>query len=224
MIIFLTPTIPTSTWPLVRNSMAKVTMADPKQFDHEVPEICMHCGDTATVFKKRTFSRESDWVCILFIFGHLSHIIGSMVLTKRMRVETPFCDRHRNHWLGRQMTIYFTFVGLIAYMILAIVFANHVPHKVSEYLTVPFFLLGALGFLGWLVNIVILYSGTIRPTNITDDTITLTNVSPEFADAYREVWSDQTFDRGAFDRARVDLAEAVEKQWNRDSRKVDPQR
>jgi hypothetical protein len=44
-----------------------------------------------------------------------------------------------------------------------------------------------------------------------------------FANAYRAIWSDQGFDRRSFSRHKVDLDKVVEKEWNRHSRKIDPQ-
>src|SRR5437588_10198119 len=99
----------------------------------EFPSLCLRCGAPATQYDKKNFAWHPQWVYILILFGLLPMIIVALVLTKRMTVRAPFCDRHRKHWTSRSRIIGGSLVGLIglgiAFIFLAA--AKVVPNDVS---------------------------------------------------------------------------------------------
>jgi hypothetical protein len=184
-------------------------MASTKLSDYEVernrlPDLCMRCGEPATMQKSRNFRWCPPWATITILAGLLPYVIVSMVLTKYKRVQVPLCDQHRGHWWVRGLIIFLGFLCLLALMVTAIAFSA------DEYGVLPAILWSATGiaFFGWLVLIIVLQYTVIRPSEITDRGITLCGVSKTFADAVRDqrdrLGDDEYFDRPSRRRRRND--------------------
>jgi hypothetical protein len=145
----------------------------------DLPNLCMRCAAPATTRRDRTFAWYPPWVLIFILVALLVAVILAAVLTKRMRVSVPLCDQHRNHWLNRSLFIGLGFLLVVALAIGAGVLSANVNSDAVIGIT---WLLVALAFIGWLLGLVVAQSTAIRPTEITDRSITLTGVAQEFAD------------------------------------------
>jgi hypothetical protein len=147
-----------------------------------LPDLCMRCGEPATVHKSRKFSWYPAWISTLILVGVLCNailivaVILALTMAKRMRVSVPLCDAHKNHWIIRAVMILVGFVGLLGILGVVIAFSD------KDFVGI---LVGALlvGFLGWLILIGVCQGTAIRPTEITDREITLKGVSDTFAEA-----------------------------------------
>ncbi len=183
--------------------MATVRLGRYEVTERLLPLACLRCGTEATVHKQKTFSwhppwvtililagllpliwlRLGDvpWVTILILAGLLPYAIVAIILTKRMTVHAPLCEQHRHHWLWR--TRYVT-LGLLWFLGLAIAGIGLLASKGD---IAGFVCLGtAVAGLLWLISAAIIQHLAIRPTEITERSISLTNVSPHFIEALRE--------------------------------------
>ena len=156
--------------------------AQEPEVDH-LPQVCAKCGEPSDLEKTKTFSRYPPLV-LLLIFALPVYIILAIVLTRQMTVRMPLCNNHRNHWFTRGLVIWLGLIGLVIIGIIGGVLEWAArAHRVNESLTGLVCGGGGLMALAWLITIAVMRSTAIRPTEITDRTITLTNVAPEFAEA-----------------------------------------
>jgi len=190
--------------------MAKVTLYDPEDLEYELPGVCMVCGHDATTYKARKFAWNPGWVYILLLAGLLPFIIVALLMTKRMTVDVPLCGRHRHHWLARQGLVLGSFFGLIA--LLFLVGALAPPRDVGVWIG----LVMLFGFIGWLVLAIVVNLGMIRPTQITEDMITLQSVSDEFKTALKE-WRREADERDQ-EREERDRREPPRRRRNEEDR------
>jgi hypothetical protein len=179
--------------------MATVRISRFEAAERLLPPVCMRCGAEATVLKRKAFSWHPSWVLVLLLAGLLPFLILALVLTKYMTIHAPLCEEHRNHWTWRSL---FTWLGLTFFLILgimAIIFS--VQERGPGAAAVGGLLcLGTLiGGLGWLIAAAIIQLVGIRPTEITNRGMTLTNVSPAFADALEDE-RDMREEEDAYDR------------------------
>jgi hypothetical protein len=170
-------------------------MPDAYLRDYEVdperlPPVCMRCGEPATNYRDKKFQWHPPWVAITILAGLLVYIILAIILTKRMIVSAPLCDRHRYHWAKRTT---FILLGLLA-VIVGVVVAAIVSSSPRNQDLIPIVWLGELVvFLVWLVGTIVAVVTQIGPREITDRTITLKGVCDAFIDAVDE---DRAKDRG----------------------------
>ena len=107
-----------------------------------------------------------------------------MISTMRMKVHVPLCNNHRNHWFTRGLIIWLGLVGLVVLVTIAIVAtASSNNGQRNDSIMGMVFAASAPASLIWLITVIVMQSRAIRPTEINDRTITLTNVAPEFAEA-----------------------------------------
>jgi hypothetical protein len=65
--------------------MAEIRL-DREEADGGLPDICMCCGEEATVTKTKKMSWCPPWVGVLFLAGLLPYIIVMLIMTKRARL------------------------------------------------------------------------------------------------------------------------------------------
>jgi hypothetical protein len=168
-------------------------MRDEAEGGH-LPDVCMRCGAQAWSQRSKSFAWCPPWVAILILAGLLPYIIVAIVLTKRMTVRVPLCDEHKSHWSWRAW-----FVGLGAVLLLVLGVAclvvlaaldNQRKQNFGGSQSNP---LGgilcagtAVAGLVWLFAAAIIQQRAIRPSEITDDSITLVNVAPGFVEAVEQ--------------------------------------
>jgi hypothetical protein len=165
--------------------MATIRLGRYELEEYGLPRVCMCCGARATTFKRRKFSWYPPWA--FFALG----AIGAMMFSKTVMVDVPLCEKHRSHWNLRTA---FALVGIAAFVVLffaGIAVASQ-DEDLAPFVFIP---LGVL-FLAWLIAAIILSSSAIRPTEITDKSVTLRGVSEDFIEALNEAR------RGEEDRPR----------------------
>jgi hypothetical protein len=168
--------------------MATVQIGRREAEDDDLPDVCMKCGAPATARVSRTFSWYPEWVWITILAGLLIFVILAIILTKRMRVQVPFCDLHKKHWFNRNLAIWGTFGILALLMVLAIGVAVAMadPSDQGNPVLGVFCIGGLLCLVPWLTVVAIAHYSMIRPSEITDRSIRLTKVSDYFVDAVED--------------------------------------
>ena len=175
--------------------------------DGDLPDVCMQCGGDTTYRVRQTFVWQPTWV-IFTIFVHvLLFIIISLVVRKKRNALVPMCNEHRNHWRKRTFRLWSSFASAIVVGGLGIAAVNTFgpDDPIAAICGVVVFTLFA-----WIVGVVVIQWGTIRPTEITDRSLGLKNVSPEFVDAY-EHFLDEEESRH---RQKVRLDDEARRLWN----------
>ena len=170
--------------------MAVVHLDREEVENDELPPVCLRCGAPTTGLVRKNFSWHPPWVIVLILAGLLVYVIVAIVLTKRMTIRAPLCAKHQNHWFGRSLIIWLSLaavasVGLIAFLLMV----NQQPrgaggpgNGLSGFICVGTVLLG----LAWLIMVLILQGTMIRPSEITDRSMTLNKVSRQFVEALDE--------------------------------------
>src|SRR5262249_6525040 len=102
-----------------------------------LPDVCMKCGAPAATRKRKQFAWYPQWVFDVLgrnIFvGLLPFAIVALVHTKRMAVSMPFCARHRNYWLVRDLFLWggLAVLGLACVVGLAVTIAMDDPTRLG---------------------------------------------------------------------------------------------
>jgi hypothetical protein len=154
--------------------------------DEDLPDLCMKCGAPAEVHKDKTFAWYPPWVYVLILVNILVFAIVALVLTKKKTVPVPLCAAHRNHWLWRQLALVGGFVLLIGLIALFVAVASNTRPRGGEDYSGWVCGGGVAALVVWLIAAAVLQTTAIRPTEITDRSITLTNVAKGFVRAYEE--------------------------------------
>jgi hypothetical protein len=176
--------------------MASIKLYRDEVGEDQLPNVCMRCGRTADVQKRKAFSWCPGWVHVLILAGLLPWLLVMLIMTKRRTVYVPLCNEHKNHWLWRTL-ITLGGLGLIFVCFVATVVLLAKEEKgrgQGDAALGGFMCFGTLGLLlVVLIVAAILSSSSIRPTEITDRRITLAGVAPEFKEAIRD-WDAQKLD------------------------------
>jgi hypothetical protein len=164
--------------------MATVRLGRYELEEYDLPRVCMYCGARATQFKSKKFQWFPPWAWL--VLGWL----GAMMFMKSCTMPVPLCEKHKWHWGGRTAVILLSLVGIFVVLFAGVALAEVV--KIDP--PVVFLPVGVL-FLAWLVLAVALSATQIRPTEITDKSITLRGVCEEFVEALEEARRGDDEDR-----------------------------
>ena len=173
--------------------MATVRLERDEVDNDSLPDVCMVCGAEATLRKRKSFSWHPPWVILLILISLWPYIIVALILTKRMTVRAPLCEQHKNHWAWRTAFILggflvFLLLGVVSVMVLS----NQANQGGADEAIGGLLCFGTvISGLVWLIAAAIIHSLGIRPTEITDRTITLVHVSPAFVEALEMVRAEQ---------------------------------
>ena len=136
-----------------------------------LPPLCMRCGEPATLTKTKKFSWYPSWVYLLILLHLLIFLIVALIMTKRMTVPVPLCEKHKNQFLWP------TLLGLAALLlVLAVVFgglilAGALQDALDRDAQGVFFTVWFVGgfalFFAVLITACVVQIRTIRPTEIT---------------------------------------------------------
>ena len=166
--------------------MGQLKLSKREADEEELPNLCMSCGEKATVSIRKTF----QWSPVRYVGGGPGGpgLVGSALIlatSKFMTFEVPLCDSHKRQWLWPWVVMG---VGLgLAFVlgpILMVVVGLGTMFAKLDYLTLPL-LLVVFGFifittLATMIFYAVLKWRTIRADLITDKAITLSNVSDKF--------------------------------------------
>jgi hypothetical protein len=182
--------------------MASVRLGRYEAEDYDLPRVCMRCGARAVTYKQRRFRWFPGWLIVIFPFGILPYIILTEVMTKRMAVWVPYCERHQK----RPLWPLLVYAGILAALVaLTIGLMVILQGRAAGFICLG----GFLAFLVWCMAAAIIGTPGIRPTEITDKSITLKGVCEEFiaaleADRRGELKSDGRDKRARRKRPRDD--------------------
>ena len=151
-----------------------------------LPDVCMFCGEPATVRKQKTFAWHPSWVWVLILVNLIVVLIVAMVLTKKMPTRVPVCDRHAGWWTRRTLILLFSFLFMAAACLAGIFYVDSQPGNAKGDLSGVVCGGGVGLFLVWLIVAAIYGTRGVRPTEITDRDMKLTGVHEAFIDALQE--------------------------------------
>lgn len=168
----------------VQISIDRQTKSGPRT---RLPLVCVRCGERAVLLKELQFSWAPALASLLILTGLPGILIVILVLVKRARLKLPFCEKHRNPGYWREILHYgglsvFGLLFVAAVVWLALTSRSQGPEV--DWAGLICVGVGVLALL-WLIGIIILEMYTIRAGEITDDSVTLTAVSPRFRDAVK---------------------------------------
>jgi hypothetical protein len=210
--------------------MATVRLGRYEVEKYGLPDTCARCGAGAVVAPDKRFSWSPPWLAVLILLGLLGlvlYVVLALSLAKRRTVPLPFCERHRNYWRNRQIFIWGGLAAVFLFGVLAIPLGVVVDDKGITDNTTLIASLGTGGlFLTWLLSAAVVQTQTIRAGEISDLSITLTGLSPEFAEALGEARrgedrEDDEDDRRPRRRRREDDEEEEERPRARRREKED---
>jgi hypothetical protein len=165
----------------------------------DLPPVCMKCGAKAESHQTTCFSWAPQWIgwiLALTIFVGLIFlpiaIIVRLVMTKRMWVDVPLCERHQNPWLLSRLTMWGGLAVQVLMVVLTIVLFAMQPGKPAspEPLSIIAFMATLFYFPVWAVVASIIAQRTIHASLIKRDTIRLVSVSRAFAEAVYDAEDD----------------------------------
>jgi len=157
--------------------MASVRLGRYEAEDYDLPRVCMRCGGRAVTYKQRGFRWFPRWLIVMFPLGILPYIIMTEVMTKRMAVWVPCCDKHKKRPLWPTLASVGILIALIATAVILVLILDDAGA------TALICSVGVLTFIIWAFGTLIIHTPAIRPTEITDKSITLKGVCEEFIEA-----------------------------------------
>ena len=151
--------------------------------DDVLPDVCMRCSAPV-------FGPADEDVLVDALLARM--IPFGFAFMKRRHVPIPLCERHKNHWMIRYL---FGFGGLALLLVLLfgaiallVAATTAATPRTDSLMALGLVLLTGAGvvLLAWLITMIVLAVTQINVFEITDDSIVLTNISPDFTQAYRE--------------------------------------
>lgn len=174
--------------------MAKIRLEKWQTSRDRLPDVCMVCGEPASDHVRKNFSWHPPWVIVTIVAGLVIYAVLALVLTKRMAVDMPICDRHRGYWWKRSVLMFLPLLLIAVIGIAVFALADQTGYRDAQ----GFVCGGTIGVgLVWLIFAAVIQSLAIQPTEITDRAIMLKGVHDEFAEAFSTLRQSQ---REAFDR------------------------
>lgn len=166
----------------------------------ELPFRCMCCGEPAITAKRKSFSWTPPWALAFLAMGLVPYVILALIFTKRMQVRVSLCQDHQTYFGKRSLLIWGSCGGVVLAIIFLLVVAAFAKPSDDSAVFGWICFGGGMVFVAWLVFAALLQLGTIRPAEITDNTITLTNLHPKFVRAvklargYDDDYDDEDYD------------------------------
>jgi hypothetical protein len=153
----------------------------------QLPMVCLRCGEPATVAPIRAFAWYPPWIIVLLLAGAVPFVIAAAILTKRVRMPVPTCARHKNQAIIFHVA---SIAGIVFLVLLGfgsmVALVNSPKGGVAERLT-GFSCIGSVvALLVWWAVVAVWGSKLVRPSEITDHSITLAHVAESFVAAHQE--------------------------------------
>lgn len=166
--------------------MARVTITREEAEEGLLPEVCALTGRRTADIKRKVFYWQPAWTGVLFLAGVLPYVIASMVLRRRMVVELPLMRGKRGHWEWRSaVTLVAVLVAVVGGLISGSE-ARHLGGRGQNFSAGLLYAVGPVALIAAIALGIVLHSSAIRPTEVTDDAVTLVNVHTDFAVALEE--------------------------------------
>jgi hypothetical protein len=186
--------------------MARVKLSRRECKQDLLPPVCVLCGAPATVRRPRRFSWFPGWIWIIVILSWLIGLILAIVLTKSMTVPLPACDQHEGYWRRKKHIVNIGSVVVLLLCGAAFVFLLAQDRDRQSELAGWICGGGAAVFFLWLLVALVIQSGRVRASEITDKSIILFGVHPEFVNALED---DRERDRQEYEAEGRELRELL---------------
>lgn len=163
--------------------MAKVELGWDEINDEALPFVCLKCGRPAKLWMTKRFDWQSSGRGGLNLLGFI--LFGALYAGagaaghKTYTVKVPLCKAHKNHWRWRAVFIWGVGLTVLASFFIGLAGMESNRNRPGG-LWGYFFGAGFLGLLLWLPMTFVLILTSIRPTYISDDSITLKGVAKGF--------------------------------------------
>jgi hypothetical protein len=164
--------------------MAQIRLKQRETDREYLPEVCMACGQPSATHIRKTFAWHPPWVIVLILVNLIVYAVVALIMTKRMTVEVPVCEKHRGYWWKRYLLMILPLPIIVALGIGLMIALDQPGQGNLSGMACA----GTAGLgLVWLISVAVIQSMMIRAKEITDRTITLTRVNDEFVAALDEV-------------------------------------
>lgn len=159
-----------------------------------LPMICLACGSVATMRKSIRVRHEPLWVWLFILAGPVALLFYMLALQplvcQQLRMSVPFCASHANHWKIRDRLIFGVFFALLGLLVAGFIGVGLLMELLglgkNLNLALTIFVYGWLFLLVvWFVAAVWLFWTKIRIVQITEQSLTLTNVAEALVRATR---------------------------------------
>ncbi len=180
--------------------MATVVLTREEVAKKDLPLVCLCCGEAASGFRN----------------------MG--IYLKRWRMDLPLCELHKNHWLWRAWVSWVGFGAAFGSLTAGFSLGVWAPEK--DYAAPALLLVLLGGLLAFIAPVVFLtlHFTAVHVTRLTNNSITLARVAPEFVEAlrvHRQSNHEETFilPTGSFTSAAlqiIKLAQQEAQNWNSD--------
>jgi hypothetical protein len=155
-----------------------------------LPDVCMCCGQPAVTRVDHTFLLRDPHVPGPSVFWEVFalRLLIASAQAPRLRLQTTFCEQHRQYWTFRAFLVFGGLVGLAAIVVGGLVFVILLitVAKVDE----PWLGCCVMGPLllylpAWVIPSMRMMSTTIRARLTEDEAVVLQNVAEGFVTAVR---------------------------------------
>jgi hypothetical protein len=152
--------------------MAKIAL--PLSHSARLPRCCFICGDRDASFRRVTLKPQGSDENMLAYAVYRGYRILTLTL--------PLCDAHRGHFNLQTWLRYGAIAGVVLIACVGIIPAMTL--RMPILMLIP--LLGVIGgAVGWYLLSAKLNRGRVHVVDFSDDTVTFTNVSKDFVEAFQ---------------------------------------
>ena len=168
---------------IVGDEMAEIRLGRAEVEKGRLPKVCMVCGARSSVKRKRVFKWSQPWTMLV------GGLILASIMAKRMTVQAPFCQEHRNHWLMRTLVSIFGFIGVVVVSgaLLFVAAVKSGARGQDEKLMLIALGFGGVLFVVWLLAVIVLQQSCVRMKEVAENSITLIGVNKSFISALRDL-------------------------------------
>jgi hypothetical protein len=169
----------------------------------DLPPVCMACGRPAVTYLNRTFSWSPWWasfvaVILLLTPLHFLSVVIAREVTKEITISAPVCPNHLGYWSRRRRWLGLSILFLFLCWVGVFAFAELMPGlgKNEKDMLEDAVLYGGPGsFVAWLVVALVVHFQSVRAVSVTDRSVTLAGVSPEFVSFFFLIWEAKPDDQ-----------------------------
>jgi hypothetical protein len=126
------------------------------------------------------------WVYGMFFLGVIPYVILSPLYHREANLRTPLCDRHKHHWLVRNMWIALGMLGYVLSILGCPISFAMLSKPLQGSLGVLVFIGYTCLLIGSIALIAVSHHKAIHPTEITHTHLVLEGVSERFIQAVME--------------------------------------
>ncbi len=181
--------------------MAQVRLSV-QEADGYLPTVCMRCGQPATTTVTKKMHWHASWVYFLILLHILIYAVVASIITRRVTVQVPLCDKHKGHWFKRNLWMWGTFFLFGLAGVGALVLAGNLDRNLSDQVMPFACIFSALLLVAWVIIVVVCQITAIRAKEITDKEVLLGGVSEPFVEAVTEADRERQERRAARRRER----------------------